>query len=327
MSEASSTVAGRLPGYWRGLVFIALCWLHGHPAAARAAEPGEPGPGYRLEQLAAQLSDAPLELRADLARVVLSEMAAAYSAEAQRARREASRGDADPDLRRWSAAVERLARELAGRAQAVTDTTPVSATVNRDNSLTLLVDGRPVEVNGPRIDEQADLERRVIERFCKLYPCDAYIAQPQAQELALPDPGPLPHWSFGAQAGPVCSTADGLKFHFATNDDLQRKREACKRVVAELHALIAEIRNYRAGGPGLDWDALAIWTLPAADRHRVTLNKVGDSIQAYLPALAAAPDLLALLRPWLIANVNGLEPPLMVIDADTLLPAVGFLGQ
>ena len=50
-------------------------------------------------------------------------------------------------------------------------------------------------------------------------------------------------------------------------------------------------------------------------------------MQAYLPALAAAPELLTLLRPWLVAKVNGLAPPQVIIDAETLLPPLGFLGQ
>jgi hypothetical protein len=254
-------------------------------------------------------------------------MAAAYAAEATHARREIQRGSADPDLRRWAAAVDGVARELAALAETVTDSTSIRATLNRDNSVTLLVDGRPVEVNGPRIDDQAGLERRVIERFCNLHPCDTFIARPPDKEPPALAAGTAPHWSFGGATGPLCSTSDGLEFRFRNSDDLRRKREACSRVVGELQRLIAEIQHYKANGPLLDWDALAIHTLPAGDQQRVELSKVGDSIQAHLPALAAAPDLLTLLRPWLVAKVNGLAPPQVVIDAETLLPPLGFLGQ
>lgn len=307
-------------------VWVVLCWLPPYPTAVRAAATGEP-PGYRLEQLAAQLGEAPQALRADLARIVLSEMAAAYAAEATHARREIQRGSADPDLRRWAAAVDGVARELAALAETVTDSTSIRATLNRDNSVTLLVDGRPVEVNGPRIDDQAGLERRVIERFCNLHPCDTFIARPPDKEPPALAAGTAPHWSFGGATGPLCSTSDGLEFRFRNSDDLRRKREACSRVVGELQRLIAEIQHYKANGPLLDWDALAIHTLPAGDQQRVELSKAGDSIQAHLPALAAAPDLLTLLRPWLVAKVNGLAPPQVVIDAETLLPPLGFLGQ
>jgi hypothetical protein len=307
-------------------VWVALCWLPLQPTAVGSAPPGEPS-GYRLEQLATQLGAAPEALRADLARIVLSELAAANAAEAAHARREIQRGDAAPDLRRWAAAVDGLARELAALAETVTDSTPIRATLNRDNTVTLLVDSRPVEVNSPRIDDQGGLERRVIERFCGLHPCDHFIAPLPDKEPPAPAAGTAPHWSFGGETGPLCSSNDGLEFRFRNTDDLRRKREACSRVVGELQTLIAEIQRYKANGPTLDWDALAIHTLPAGDQQRVELSKAGDSIQAYLPALAAAPDLLTLLRPWLVAKVNGLAPPQVVIDAETLLPALGFLGQ
>lgn len=327
MTGASSTVNAGLRRFRYALLAVALCWLHYPPGASAAAVPGWPAPGYRLEQLAGQLIDEPQALRADLARVVVSEMVAAYAAEAEYGRREAQQGRGEPDLRRWSAAVERLARELAALGETITDTTPIQTTVNRDNSLTLLVDGHPVEVNAPRIDDQAGLERRVIERFCSLYPCDTFIAEPMVREPPALAAGAMPHWSFGAQTGPVCSTGDGLEFRFRNSDDLRRKREACSRVVAELNTLIAEIRRYQVSGPGLDWDALAIHTLPAGDQQRVELNRTGDYFQAYLPALSAAPDLVALLRPWLVAKANGLEPQRVVIDAETLLAPLGFLGQ
>jgi hypothetical protein len=306
---------------------LVLCYPHSPAAAANDTLGREPAPGYRLEQLAAQLGDAPQELRADLARVVLSEMAAIYAAEAQQARRDARPRDADPDLRRWSAAVERLAQDLAALGDSVTDSTPIQATVNRDNSVMLLLDGRPVEIDGPRIDDQAGLERRVMERFCSLHPCDSLLSETLAREPIALAPETMPHWSFGGETGPVCSTGDGLELHFRSSDDLRRKREACTRVVTELNTLVAEIQRYPGVGAQLDWDALTIDALPGADRHRVVLSTAGDYFQAYLPALAATPDLMALVRPWLMAKVNGLEPQQVVIDAETLLPALGFLGQ
>ncbi len=321
-----STIIKRLAGHLRVAVLVVLCWQSHQLTAAPAALARE-RPAYRLDQLAAQLSDAPQALRVDLARIVLSEMAAGYAAEAARARRELQHGSSDRDLRRWAAAVEGLARDLATSAETVTDSTPIRATLNPDNSVTLLMDGQPFAVNGPRLDDQAGLEWRIMERFCDLHPCAALIEQ--FAETIPPEPaaGPAPHWSFGSESGPLCSSDDGLEFRFRNSDDLRRKREACRRVVGELQTLVAEIQRYKSNGPLPDWDALTIHTLPAGDLQRVELSNAGDSIQAYLPALAAAPDLLTLLRPWLVAKVNGLAPPRVVIDAETLLPPLGFLGQ
>ena len=97
-------------------------------------------------------------------------------------------------------------------------------------------------------------------------------------------------------------------------------------MVAELDRLISEIRQHQATGRITDWDALAIRTLPGGDLQRVELNAAGDYVETYLPVLAAAPDLLALLRPWLIGKVNALDPQPLLIDAESLLPPTGFLG-
>lgn len=323
----SSLFAGlaRLPGgITAGLIGALLCC---QTAATAQTPTGPPAAALRLDQLAAQLETEPAGLRAELARIVLNEMAAAYAAEAARARGDMRRSNAAADLRRWAAAVDGLAGELAALAGTVTEVTPVQATVNRDGSVTLLVDGRPVEVNGPRIADQAALERRIIEQFCSLYSCDSGgTRNAPAQSVTVPA-GRTPHWSFGADAGPLCSTDDGLQFRFHNTDDLRRKREACSRVVAELERLIAAIQEYQAAGGIPDWEALSIHSLPGGDLQRVGLGVAGDFVEAYLPALAAAPDLLDLLRPWLITRVNALEPQPLVIDAETLLPPTGFLGQ
>lgn len=303
------------------------CLLGWHATAAEQPGATPPAAGYRLEQLAAQLATAPAEQRVELARIVLDEMTAAYASEAAHARGDMRRGSGAGDLRRWAAAVDALGGQLAALAQTLTETTPVQAKVNRDNSVTLLVDGQPVEVNSPRIADQTGLERRIIERFCSRHACADFDAQSALEQAAADGAGRLPHWSFGAETGAVCSTDDGLQFRFQNTDDLRRKREACSRVVAELDTLVAEISQYRAAGGIPDWDTLAIRTLPGGDRQRVAISVAGDYVEAYLPALAAAPDLLALLRPWLISKVNALEPQPLAIDADRLLPATGFLGQ
>ena len=72
---------------------------------------------------------------------------------------------------------------------------------------------------------------------------------------------------------------------------------------------------------------MKIETLPLGVYHEVQLNNDGDVLILYVPALAAAPDLFMLLRPWLAANVSGVHHRAMISDAEILLPPVGFMGQ
>ena len=222
--------------------------------------------------------------------------------------------------------MEDLARELAALAGALHDMTPVRVGLAPDNSVNLVVGNTPVELSGPRPQDQAALERRVIEHFCALNDCQRWIEAPPPR-AGPPGAAATPSWSFSEAAGPVCSSDDGLEFHFDTAKDLRRKREACARVITELRTLAAEIQRHKQRGLFVDWDALALHRLPGGDQHRVQLNRDGDAFQAYLPSLAAAPHLLVQLRPWLMARVNGLQQRLVIDNAEALLPPVGFFGQ
>ena len=286
-------------------------------------------PAYYLDQLALGLKDAPGPVRADLAYVAISELAAAYALESRLARQETGHQPGQRKLRRWAVAVENLASELDELAQTVTPQSSVRTGFGPGNSLYLIVDDKPVVVSGPRTDDQADLEKRIVSRFCSLHPCTQLIPLPQLSnaEPVVSTRATKTQWSFSEDAGPICSTDDGLVFQFENASDLRRKREACARVVAELHLLAAEIIQRKKQGTRVNWKAMKIVTLPLRLHHEIHLNNDGDVLILYVPALADAPDLFTLLRPWLAANVSGVDHRVVISDAETLLPPVGFMGQ
>lgn len=314
---------------YRIQVLLLLCLTP--PVIAIAFGPGaeKEMPAYHLAQLAQNLGDAPAPVRADLAYAAVSELAAAFAQESTLARQEMYRHPGQRKLQRWAVAVESLAFELDELAQTVTAQSSVQIGVGVGNSLYLVVDDQPVVVSGPRTEDQADLENRIVSRFCSLHPCEQLITLPSPSrgEPLASIRTPETRWSFSAESGPICSTDDGLDFRFDNASDLRRKREACERVVDELHLLGAEIIERRKTGIRVDWDAMKIVTLPLGGAHEIHLNTDGDVLNLYVPALAAAPELFTLLRPWLAANVSGVEHRVIITDAERLLPPVGFLGQ
>lgn len=299
--------------------------------SATAFEPGAAikQPVYYLDQLALSLKDAPGPVRADLAYAAISELAAAYASESRLARQEMQQQPGQRKLRRWAVAVENLASELDALAQTVTTQSSVRTGFGPGNSLYLIVDDKPVVVSGPRTNDQADLEKRIVSRFCSLHPCKQLIPLPRLSdaEPVVSTQATKTRWSFSEDAGPVCSTDDGLVFQFDNTSDLRRKREACARVVAELQLLATEIIQRKKQGTRVNWKAVKIETLPLGVHHEIQLNNDGDALILYVPALAAAPDLFILLRPWLVANISGVHHRAMISDAETLLPPVGFMGQ
>lgn len=286
-------------------------------------------PAYYLDQLALGLQDAPDPVRADLAYVAISELAAAYALESSLARQELSGQTGQRKLARWAVAVENLASELDELAQTVTAQSSVRTRFGPGHSLYLIVDDKPVLISGPRKDGQADLETRIVSRFCRLHPCNQLLPLPLPSDAEpVRETRPIKtRWSFSEASGPTCSTDDGLVFHFDNASDLRRKREACARVVAELHLLVAEIIQHKKAGTRVNWKTVKIVTLPLGLRQEIQLNNDSDPLTLYIPALAAAPDLFMLLRPWLAATVSGVNHRVIISNAEVLLPPVGFMGQ
>jgi hypothetical protein len=308
---------------WRGtcLSLLLSCLL---PCPAGARQPGpdiSPAPAAsQINRLAAALDDAPGTMRADFAFVAISEMVVDYNEEADRARREARSHARLRDLGRWAVAVDSYAAKLTLIANSVTPDTPVKVAIGADNSISLDIDGTLVLVSSPRVRGQTAFEQRVLERFCTLYPCDDLIADYlPAQTTVIPSDTET-HWSFSQQAGPTCSTADGLEFQFRAMTNIGEKRKACDNIVKELNALAAALAWNLSNGNRIDWNRLAIHALPGGEEHQVELTGGGDTIRLPLPALAETSRLFELVRPWLAAKVGG-QPGyrLVIINADELM--------
>lgn len=315
-----------------GAVLVLACL--GLPSAAGADAAAAP-----LARLAQSLSTAPAPLRADLAQAALIELSDAYAREADAARADQARAPKGRDLRRWAAAIDTLARDYATLAETVTPSTPVTLRIGPDRVLYLNVAGTPVAVSGPRPREQAALERRILARYCQLNLCDsdafAAIADPTAPDPAAAMPGTpapmlriVPHqshaatyWSF-SPAGPVCATDDGLEFQFNNAEDLGHKRAACAAVVADLNRLADALALQLSRGMRIDWEAVEVHDTPDGELQRVTLNRSGAELFLRAGALAGAPELVALSRPWLAARARGDRHHLVILHADTQLARV-----
>jgi hypothetical protein len=280
-----------------------------------------PAPATRqINRLAVALVDAPAAMRADFAVAAIAEMVVDYNEEADRARREARSHVGDRDLGRWAIAVDAYAANLTAIANHVTPDTPVGVAIGAGNSISLDIDGVPVLVSSPRVREQSAFEQRILDRFCTLYPCEDRIAEYHPRQPAVTAADTETYWSFSQQAGPSCSTGDGLEFQFQNMTNIGQKREACRRIVKELNALAVALAWNLSNGSRVDWNRLAIHVLPGGEEHQVELADGGGTIHLPLPALAKTTRLFELVRPWLAAKARG-QPDyrLVIINADSLM--------
>lgn len=276
-------------------------------------------PTYLLSQLAEGIADGPAALRADLAQIALTEMAAEYANEAQQARQEMRRRGKKANLGRWSGEVQKLADDYASLAMTITQATPVDISTGPDGSLYMYVAGQLVVASIPRMNEQSAFERRVVTRFCALNRCADLVDLPLTAAPATRRRARAKTlWSFSQDAGPTCSSPDGLVFMYPNTDDLGQKRETCARVVAELNTLASAIKTELAAGTRVDWQRLAIHTSADGD-EQVILNGSGHTLRLSLPTLAARQELLKRIRPWLTAKVNGTPYTLVITHAEPLM--------
>lgn len=311
----------RLGRLWPCLCLLLIC-LNPHPVQASGPPPEKPQPvaTHQINQLAAALIDAPESMRADFAVDAIAEMIADYNAEADRARRESRTHVRDRDLRRWTVAVDAYTAELTAIANSVTSDTPVRVAIGAANGISLDIDGKPVLVSSPRAREESAFEQRIMDRFCNRYPCDDLIADYRPPQTIAATSDTRTYWSFSQQAGPTCSTGDGLVFQFQDMTDIGGKRKACARIVNELNTLGLAISNRLAEGNRIDWNRLAIHTLPGQEEQLVELADNGSSIRLPLPALSRTTRLFELVRPWLAARVTGQpEYRLVLINAGSLM--------
>jgi hypothetical protein len=313
LSKPDLTKSG-LPLHRAFYLLLAVCSLS-LLAAAAGAEPSL----SRFNRIAVAISKEAQPVRGDFALVAISEMAAAHTAEAERARQDARASNRRQDLMRWAAAVDGYAAELAAIGETLTPETAVDISIGPDNGAYLIIAGRPVMVGTPRAREQVEFEQRIIERFCATYRCDDFVADFEPAVARVRVQGLPPSWSFSQYSGPACSTADGLELQFRTMQDLRRKREVCTQLVAELNQLAAAIETEAGAGVRADWNRLEIRGNSSADQQLVVLNGNGDTLQLAVPGLTAVPDFLRRSLPWLAARVKGESYHLVLLNADTLV--------
>ncbi len=314
-------VNGVLTG--RGLLAICVvlsCALPGRLTAGSrlAAYDSETVVSADIHGLAERLNNAPEALRAEFALAALSELIMVYQWEAERAQAEVRRGAAGKELLRWSRAVEGLVADLQRLADDLSPETPVVISAPYADTVYLVVDGNPVLLTGPRTGENAALERRVLERFCSRNDC-ADLVEEQAAQPTPAEPRSPPLWRFSDLGGPVCATGDGLEFQFANASDLQEKREACTRIVAELNTLATALKRKIDSGSVVDWNRLAIGSAAGADLQHIVLNAEGDYLLMSAPSLEQSQELFKLVLPWLAAKVAGKRYNLVVLNTERLL--------
>jgi hypothetical protein len=326
------TDAGRIPAGWRGPVLgcslLLGCALHGLAHAwSPDADTRKPAASAEIHLLAKRLQDAPVALRSDFALAVLSELIPAYRQEASRARSEFRRASTAGDAPRWASAVDALVRDMQRLLDGLLPETPVQVSAQDAETLYVIVDGSPVLLAGPRVNEKARLEQRVLERFCSRNDCHDLMGDRQSERSPAAYPESAALWRFNDPAGPVCASGDGLELQFRDDSNLQEKRTACTALLAELNVLETQLRGMVGSGKTVDWNRLAIQPTAGSELQRIVVNGEGDYVLMSLPTLERAHRLFVQVLPWLAARVGDKRYNLVILNTETKLGLPALAGD
>ena len=277
--------------------------------------------GYpELIQLAYALHWAKGEIRTDFVKIILVEMAAAYSTEADLARGDASADSADltdpadSNGQKWSDAVDNYTAGLRAAAIRLDTDHHVSIRVTADHSLYFTANNKVYLLDGPSQPWREAIVHYVVDRFCSDYDCRDLLLGKRYKFDA-------PHTSTAqtittskSLTGIECSIDSGLTLQFSQAMKMSALKKLCSKLSTEIESLIAAVTKARQRGISINWAKFEIKPAAGARGNRVVLNRNSNVVFVRAPTLAESPLLVNRLRPWLAGKSTGASGYYLSVD-------------
>ncbi len=277
---------------------------------------------FGLHRLAVLVHQGDELQRYDFAWAALSEMAEAFAGEAERARRDASRG------RRvswaWIRAVDAYSMELSQQVESIPGRYHIAVLPQASGQVDIQLDQARLVVSAPRVSESLSFQQRIIDRYCDLQDCrglNAMLAAPTHLDLPLAPPAAdarpqgASDWQFSAH-GVWCRVGDLLQAGFADAGDLAGKRFWCDSLASELWLLAGRLSYLLQAGQRVEPLTLTIGRDRQHGLYPLTFNRSGEHTLLNIPLLAANDQLLRLLPDWLRHRLEGRRQPLLLPSCD-----------
>ncbi|MBA6411672.1 hypothetical protein H2508_00870 [Parahaliea sp. F7430] len=249
------------------------------------------------------------ELR-QFALIALDQLAEAYSAEAELARREFRGTTSDSAKNRgWAVSVKRYSDYLHRVSDAlIAARAPVTMSVDELAPVLLKVGDYRLMLSHPRDGQQSAFEQAVLTKFCQHNLCHQLLAGQTVPSAALAAiRASLLTWEFSSDAI-SCSAAD-LHLHFGAGEAISTVKRLCQQLFTELEALSIEFKQQREQGVVIDWAQLSIEAVDQQGLHLIHLNSTADAALLELPLLASMPALMQAISDW-FAEVDRQQKPL-----------------
>ena len=257
--------------------------------------------------------------------IVLSEMIDVYQEEAERA---IERTQLIKDkkkinkLYRWSQNARGYADVLAGLYESINNSNSLDVYADKDQSY-LLIDNYPVEVTGPVLNQQQQLEDRIVRAVCATMVCNL-------ERLA--EFNALSQRNIRIRAGwrlkkdhYVFYTTSGLQFIFSTLENKNLKQKMALKIAADMTLIAEELSLLNEKGVFIDWQHLHLKKNQNSD-YSVVINPLGDRIATTLMLLPYIEDFPKKTLPWFKARLKRPSFDYVFPDADSFMRKIYHQG-
>lgn len=284
-----------------------LCILLLSPAPVLAAQSDT-----QFDRLIATLNEAPFEARQAFASLALSRLVDAYLAEVDQVRSDPR--NQDGAQLRWSRSVEQYVNRLLLLKSDIDMGLDVAFSAGSSLDAVIEAGGQSVMLSYPRLREQRAFEQSLVEAFCRARMCETLAAVDTPRMLEPVVVEVRPEWTFAANR--IECRHRGVSLVFAVREYSDRLRQFCNAVFREAETLSGELRKLAQFGMVIEWGALSIRPATTSSEQVVEVNAARDSVPLRLPTLSTYPRLLALLQPWLQAQLEHQVVTLTLKAAD-----------
>jgi len=255
----------------------------------------------------------------DFSRIALTEMATLYEEEARRLQVDGMLIREGAALSRWQRTTVDYANRLYVMAESVSIQTDVEINITETGELLLLINGSPVILGGPAVQDNLVLDRRIIEVYCRQNDC----AGTGFSEESLDTRRTITiksDWILEEGEPPQLVTEDGLHFIFDNLENRKKKQRICLEISKELKSLEETLRDALAEGLYIDWESFSIKRLYGSYDYRVVINPFGDSVYMQFPALHPVENWPEKVREWLHARLRDEHRRLYFKREDLVVP-------
>lgn len=314
---------------WPVLAGAFVCALAGAGRIAAPSEISDPGEDTEpresaYERLISSLPDLSVPQRDAFAIIALDEMLIEHAEALEKiAEQPPSTARARGKQLRWANNTRRYAAELESTAaRANSGQARIEVTRSLEGSVHVHIDEELLVVSTMNMRYPDVLGERIVVSWCAWFDCrflEAGVGPVEQQG----EPTPTASWSFGPGAAAIFRTSDGLVFEFSHLAGRQQKQQACLHVATELREIVRLIERVRRTGHRVESSELRLIVVDG--RTRLVLDGEGTFVGVTMPALTAAPQLLAVGRAWVSARLSGVAHTQRFPESESMLQPL--LGQ